>query len=52
MTRNAEVLEVLDNWSDAEIRGRMAELQKALDLRKEWEAMSRTEKNAAWDKAT
>jgi len=51
MTRNAEVLEVLDNWTDTEIKDHMAELQTALDLRTDWEKLSRAEKDAAWDRA-
>lgn len=51
MTRNAEVLEILDNWTAKEIEDRFKELQEAMALRPEWEAMSRTEKDAAWDSA-
>jgi hypothetical protein len=51
MTRNPEILEVLDNWTEKEIRDRIWELQEAQRLRKEWEAMSRLEKDVAWHNA-
>lgn len=51
MTRNPEILEILDNWTDKDIRDRIEELQEAEKLKKEWESMSRLEKDIAWDDA-
>jgi len=52
MTKNAEILEILDNWSSAEIHARIAELEEARSLQLDWIRMTRDEKDAAWDKAS
>jgi hypothetical protein len=51
MTTELEILEILDNWSDAEIKIELARFQKALELRADWENLSRAEKDSAWHKA-
>jgi hypothetical protein len=51
MTTDLEVLEILDNWSDAEIKVEISRFQKALELRAEWEKLSWAEKDAAWHQA-
>lgn len=51
MTKDPEILEILDNWSDTEIDSEIRRLQQALKLREKWEALSRNDKDAVWRRA-
>ena len=49
--RDVEVLELLDNWTDKEVREQARRLVAALAHRERWEQLSRAEKDALWEKA-
>lgn len=48
-TMNLRILDLLEDWTDDEIKQTIAEAKIALKIRKIWTEMSDKEKESAWD---